>query len=698
MANKRLNAVITIGGAVSSTLGAAFGSLRGNTTKVGAAIKELTGRQKELSRIIKEQDKLGAAGPVRAQQELAIIGRQIEALKKRQAVENRIAGAQRANIARRGELRGQMFDVVAIGAAILAPVKAATTFENAMLGVAKQVDGARDSAGRLTPVYHQMALDIKSLAREIPMTTTALAEMVTAGARMGIARDQLLDFTRTSAMMAEAFEADPGELAEQMGKIAGLYKIPIPAISGLGDAINWLDDNAISKGADIISFLTRTGGVAGAVKITGTEMAALGSTLLTMGERTETAGTAVNAMIQKFAAADKGTAKFRAALRDIGLTPTEVQMGMQTDAQGTIMRVMDAIGSLPAESRLGIMVDLIGLEHSDTLAKLAGNMDEYRRQVALAHSEESKGSMSREFAARLETTGAQAQLAANRVRELAINIGSALLPGINSALNTIGPLVSVVADLAARFPRVTSVVVGAVVGLGALRIATLVGAYAFTFLRGGVLGAMGMFYRFAPAAALAGTSSTAAAGGATLLGRAMMFVGRSILWVGRAMLLNPIGLAVTAIAGAAILIYKYWEPIKDFFANLWGGVKATFASVFDWIVGKFGVLMNLPGAIKSRIGSAFSWFTGDDETTNAASESAADIVGPRQSNRAGLPDVPAMAQRGGSSVTDNSQTTITIQQQPGQDPRALVDEIERRRRQQGGIRARSLLLDGVGAQ
>ncbi|MBE3023069.1 phage tail protein [Janthinobacterium sp. GW458P] len=61
------------------------------------------------------------------------------------------------------------------------------------------------------------------------------------------------------------------------------------------------------------------------------------------------------------------------------------------------------------------------------------------------------------------------------------------------------------------------------------------------------------------------------------LGGAFMWAGRAVLWLGRAFMLNPIGLAVTAIAGAAYLIYKYWEPIKAFFSGIWSHVKTAFA-------------------------------------------------------------------------------------------------------------------------
>ncbi|MDD0937092.1 phage tail tape measure protein, partial [Xylella fastidiosa subsp. multiplex] len=139
-----------------------------------------------------------------------------------------------------------------------------------MLGVAKQVDGARDHTGKLTSVYYDMGNAIQQLARTIPIATNQLADMVTAGARMGIAegmnpeqaRKTLIEFTRVSAMAATAFEMPAGELADNMGKIAGIFKIPISDIERLGDAINYLDDNAISKGGDIIKVMQ--GDLAGA--------------------------------------------------------------------------------------------------------------------------------------------------------------------------------------------------------------------------------------------------------------------------------------------------------------------------------------------------------------------------------------------------------------------------------------------------
>jgi phage-related minor tail protein len=60
-----------------------------------------------------------------------------------------------------------------------------------------------------------------------------------------------------------------------------------------------------------------------------------------------------------------------------------------------------------------------------------------------------------------------------------------------------------------------------------------------------------------------------------------------------AMTANPIGLIVVgiaALAGAAFMLIKYWEPIGEFFSGLWDGVKNITSGAVDWLLGKMGLL------------------------------------------------------------------------------------------------------------
>ncbi|MFM5260519.1 phage tail tape measure protein [Aeromonas veronii] len=713
MANKKLSATITIGGAVASSLKSAFGSVKGGVAEVGSAIRNAERQQKLLSQSIQTFGKQGR-NVDGMRERYAQLTQQIDKMRAAQQRLNQVQQAQKANFDARENYRGQILDTVALGATVASPVVMAASFETAMLGVAKQVDGARDSSGKLTAVYYEMGKQIQQLGREIPLATNEIADMVTAGSRMGVARDQLIDFTRTSAMMADAFEMPAGELADNMGKIAGLFKIPIPAIGELADSINYLDDNAISKGGDIIEFLTRTGGVASAVKVTGQEMAALGSTLLTLGERTETAGTAANAMFQKFAAADKGTKNFKSALKELGISSAAVQKGMQQDATGTMMKVLAAIGKLPKEKQLGVMVELVGLEHSDTLAKLANNTEEWRRQLALANSEAAKGSMSREFAARLQTTNAQWTLMKNRTSEVAVNLGSVLLPAINDTFKAISPLVNVVADFARDNPKVTKAVVGTVVALTTLKVGSLAVKYAFTFLKGGMLSIVGLFYKTSAAATVAGAGSTAAAGGLTILGKAFRFVGRAIIWVGRALLMNPIGLAITAIAGLAYLVYENWDTLKPFFTALWDDIVGKFDYAVEKIKGLIDDIKNrwegLKTLVSGGVGSAWNSTVntvtnagnkiGDawEKTKNWAGFGSGDASGENPAvplKNPSLPPLPKIAgSKSSTTVTNHNQYDLTINAPPGADPKEIAREAVKELKRQQGISARSMMPDG----
>lgn len=619
MANKKLNAIITIGGAVSSSLAGSFGTVRKGVDQIGGAINSLERRQRTLANAIQTFGRMGKdVDGLRLKYDA--VSKAIDKAKVAQDRLNSAMAAKAANDEQLQEYKEGLTEAVALGVSLGATIVQAVQFENAMLGVAKQVDGARDSAGNLTKTYYDMGKQIQDLGRELPLATNEIAKMVTAGARMGIAKDQLIDFTRTAAKMADAFELPADELADSMGKIAGLYKIPIPAIGELADAINYLDDNAISKGGDIIDFLQRTGGVAASVKVTGKEMAALGSTLLTLGERTESAGTAVNAIMSKFGAATKGTKKFKAAMDSIGLSTESVQKGMQKDAVGTLQKIIEAINKMPKDQQLGFMVDLVGLEHSDTLAKLANGMGEFKRQLELANGEAAKGSMDREFRARLQTTTAQLQITQNVLTELSVTFGSVLLPAVNDVLKTVAKFSATISDYAREHPLLTKVIVGTTAALVGLKIAAYAAGFAFTYLRGGVLslgvalaGARARIALAAISTRLLGAASTAASGG--LIGmakRALPMVAGAIRAVGIALATTPIGWAITAIAGAGMLIYKYWDGLKAFMVGTWQGLSEALSPVterFSRLMEYLSPLKPVFDAVATGVKYAWDWFT-----------------------------------------------------------------------------------------
>ena len=474
----------------------------------------------------------------------------------------------------------------------MGPVKDYSKHEDAMLGIARQVPGARDEMGQLTTVYRQAEADVRELSGQIPIATTEIAKMMTAAARMEVPTGQLKEFTLLASEMATAFDAVPDELTESMGKVAKNFKIPLTDIRGLADSINYLDDNAISKGADIIDFLNRTSGVVSTVAMSAKDAAALGSTLLTLGERAETAGTAANAIVQKFAAATKGTKKFQEAMAEIGLSSQDVQMGMSKDASATLDMVVAAIRKLPEDKRIGVMVELVGMEHSDTLAKLVDKPEELARQRQLANSKGADGSMAREAAARNAALSAQYVMLQNRVFNLKSAMGEQLAPVLTQLMKAVNPLLEKFTKWVQQNPTLVKWTLGTAIALSALLAAVGLLLVPMAILAGKAMLVRFVFARLA--LSLGGMRTAATAAGpamgflarmAVWVGRVLSFVpvvlgyvGRALLVIGRVLMFTPWGRAIGLLATAAVMIYRNWDGIKGGLIAIWEQLSGATAA------------------------------------------------------------------------------------------------------------------------
>ena len=116
-------------------------------------------------------------------------------------------------------------------------------------------------------------------------------------------------------------------------------------------------------------------------------------------------------------------------------------------------------------------------------------------------------------------------------------------------------------------------------------------------LRGGWTGLVGV---------LRGTATEILGGAAA----GLRFVGQAVLFLTRALLLNPIGLLVTALVLGAVALIKYWEPVKAFFAGMWQGFKEGLAPLQPLITGVGSALAPLApiwDSISAALGTAWSW-------------------------------------------------------------------------------------------
>ncbi|MFW5366411.1 phage tail tape measure protein [Escherichia coli] len=581
---------LSAAGISTKNLSSAQRTLRQNADETRQALDR---QQKSLKRLGEQQARMNAVR---------------EQYSRRLEVRDRIAGTG-ATTAAAG---------AAMGAPVVAAVRSYASMEDAMKGVAKQVNGLRDDNGNRTKQFYEMQDAIKAASEQLPMENGAIdyAALVEGGARMGVTNqddpfeDQkrdLLAFASTAAKAATAFELPADELAEGLGKIAQLYKVPTRNIEQLGDALNYLDDNAMSKGGDIINVLQRMGGVAD--RLDFRKAAALGSTFLSLGAAPEIAASASNAMVRELSIATMQSKRFFEGMDLLKLNPAEIEKQMTTDAMGTIQRVLEKVNKLPQDKRLSAMTMIFGKEFGDDAAKLANNLPELQRQLKLTAGADANGSMQKESDINKDSLSAQWLL----VKTGAQNAFSSLGETLRQPLMDIMSMVKGVTGALRRWVEQNPVLAGTLMKVAAATAAITVGLGTLAVAVAAVLGPIAVI-RFA-LSMLAVKALPSAAAAATRTGGVLRLLVSGPLAVLRVALfsvggllgalLSPIGLVVAALAGVAMVVWKYWQPISAFLGGVVEGFKVAAAPILS----AFTPLMPIFQWVGDKVRELWGWFT-----------------------------------------------------------------------------------------
>lgn len=207
-----------------------------------------------------------------------------------------------------------------------------------------------------------------------------------------------------------------------------------------------------------------------------------------------------------------------------------------------------------------------------------------------------------------------------QLRDLKLEIGEKVSPLYNATLSATATITQKLVGFMREHSTAAKIIITVLAALAAI----LVVCGTLTIALAGVLG---------PLAVLRFSMTTLGMQGGMLVrmlgmgAGAFRLLASAIGFAGRALLMNPIGLAIIAIALGAFLIYRYWEPIKGFFRNLWDGVRATFTNAVSWfralpmqfavfganiVVGLVNGITNRLGAVKDAIvnvaASTVAWF------------------------------------------------------------------------------------------
>ncbi|QWS94178.1 phage tail tape measure protein [Escherichia coli] len=613
---------VMIGGIVGSSFRSAMSSTRRTLDSLGDTSRRLTEQQSSLSRAMQRYGQVGSGVASRLNNDLQRVGRTLEQLNRQQSRLSAASATTDALRANRMALYGQGIETWAQAKAaysLVSPaIQQSASFDDKMIDMsitAKYDDKTRASLGQQirdwSLKYNQYQSDLQeavgSLISDNIDSVSEIGSFMPNIARAATAtRTTGTEWAKVAAVWKNSMDGSAKEFAKVQNIMAfagdqGSFEIP--------DQVKWMPSLApmmrgIAEGKEAMAEIGAS-----------LQIARIGA-----GSSDEAGNNFRNFLTKIFA---RDTQKQFAdigidlqgslmAYKSAGVSPIEGMisvMGRYLEAKSPealagfkkAMKIKDdnsrdlALQELAKNFGLGEM--FADMQVMAFVRPMLANMDKYREIRAGALKAADKDLLASSYTERLKSPLEATKALMVSTRELSITLGSQLSPSFVSMTQQLIPLIHSTGQWIAQHPGIVQGVAKTVGALLGLKIATVGLKLGLNLLFSPFVGmwknavlihthwvklkaALGVGGKlrwlatgFSTVAKGAGTLGKAMAGG---LFRGVMVVAKAFLWFGRALLMNPIGIAISIIAGGAYLIYRNWGAISRWFSQRWEEVKTAF--------------------------------------------------------------------------------------------------------------------------
>lgn len=569
--------------------------------KAAAQVENLKNKhgeqRKELQRLVSQLSKAGvntsnlSRSEETLKQKITSSNQAIEAqelkLKRLTAQSKRLATA-RAQFDKSQALAGSMAAGgaagLASGYALASPLKGMVDAFAPAEDAATQLKVAMmDKNGQVAAEYKQISDLAVSLGDRLPGTTAEFTEMMTVLRQQGISAQAVLGGTgEAAAYLGVQLRMPVTEAAEFAAKMQDATRTTEGDMLSLMDTIQRMSYLGMASD-DMRQGFSKLSPAMSILKKEGLDAANTFAPLLVMMDQADMAGESAGNAIRKVFQAGMNTKKFTKA-NDV---LNDMKAGFNVDFTNgkgefggldNMFAQLEKLKSLTSVQRTSVMMELFG-DDAETLQVVNTMMNK-----GMAGYQEVAGKLQAQADLRtrvneqLGTLTNTLEAAQGSWTNAMAEIGATIAPQLKELINGIGGVAVKVKEWVSANPGLTAAIFKTAAGLAIL----LTAGGGISIMLASMLGPFAMV-RYAMT--LLGIKSLGAVTAFKGLGTALLWVGKAVLFIGRALLMNPIGIAVAAIAGAAFLIYKYWEPIKAFFLGLWTQIQAGFSSGLTGILG-----------------------------------------------------------------------------------------------------------------
>ncbi|WP_083001968.1 hypothetical protein [Halomonas sp. GT] len=454
----------------------------------------------------------------------------------------------------------------------------------------QQQERAQREVEKLSGEYRQNRDRVRELARELPagvegvrgftQQQDALAKQIEeTNHRLGRQQDALRRLGE--ANVGGRFNAMTGEIRRFGRNVTVAGGIAAGSIFALSSSTASLGDD-VAKTADKMGIGT-------------TELQQLHYAAERAGVGTEGLNSSMQRMVRRIGRAANGTGAAVKPLEQLGLSAQELNNMRPEQA---VAAIADALESVESHGdKIAIMSGIMGNSGESMINMLRGGSEEL--EALMAAGLETGYVLSEESARGAENFQdalLDAQLAVKGVKN---TIGAELMPAVTDIMREfVGwmrenreQVQAFAKAFGERLKNAVPIIIDLATGAAGMansigdivsRTAELVGGFDnLAMIVGGLFAA-----KMILSIVMFGVSIVKAGGAIIALAKTLPALGIGIKAIGALMMAMPIGwliAGIAAIAGAAYLIYKYWEPIKAFFLGLWQQVKAAFDEGIDGV-------------------------------------------------------------------------------------------------------------------
>lgn len=498
---------------------------------------------------------------------------------KEQKTSLQMAGDAIGSFGEKMESAGQKLKGVSTAAAgtLVAAGASAVTFESAFAGVMKTTDEVYDANGKCIYSYQQLEEGIRSMAKEIPASTTEISAVAEAAGQLGIKTEDILGFTRVMIDMGQSTNLASEEAATAIAKFSNITGLAADEsmtakekYSKLGSVIVDLGNNYATTEADIVNMAQNLASAGTQVGMSESDILALAAALSSVGMEADAGGTAFSkAMINMQLAVETNSKTLKDWASVAGMSADEFSKKFKEDATGALQTFIEGLAKCGGESESAIKIlDDMGIKETrlrDALLRSANASDVFTSAIQTGKTAwQENNALQEEANKRYETTASQLRITKNHIQDAGITLGSVFLPVLSKTAGKISEL----ADKLAGMDKGTQQVIVGILTFVAVLSPILIGIGKISTGISSIIGIgsklPGLF---------AGMGTAAKTGGATAA------AGMS------APLLPILGIiaAITATISIIALLWTKCEDFRNFFTGMWEGFKSVIDGFLEKI-------------------------------------------------------------------------------------------------------------------